>query len=192
MPPKFKFTKEEIVAAALEIARTEGLDAVSARSVAKRLSSSSKPLFSVFDNMDELKSETVKAARSVYNSYVEKGLMATPAFKGVGESYIAFAQKEPVLFQLLFMTGKTDKKDPLSTLPVIDDNFDRILLSVETCYSLDRANAEKLYRHLWIYTHGIAALIATGVCSFGSGEISEMLTEVCMSLLKKIVEEKND
>lgn len=31
MPPKFKFTREEIVQAALEFTRTEGVDALTAR-----------------------------------------------------------------------------------------------------------------------------------------------------------------
>ena len=189
MPPKFKFTREEIISAALEITRSEGFDAVSARSVAEKLSSSSKPLFSVFENMDELKKATVKAARGVYNSYVERGLREAPAFKGVGKSYIAFAAREPVLFRLLFMSEQSEKRDPLKTLPMIDDNYEKILSSVEDCYNLGMEKSQRLYRHLWLYTHGIATLIATGVCSFTNDEISEMLTEVCISLLKKIKEQ---
>lgn len=189
MPPKFKFTREEIISAALAITRAEGIDAVSARSVAEKLSSSSKPLFSVFENMDELKKETVKAARGVYNRYVGRGLRETPAFKGVGKSYISFAVREPVLFRLLFMREQSEKRDSLKTLPMIDDNYEKILSSVEDCYNLGKEKSQRLYRHLWLYTHGIATLIATGVCSFTNDEISEMLTEVCMSLLKKIKEE---
>lgn len=189
MPPKFKFTKDEIIAAALKIARRDGFDAVSARNVAAELSSSSKPLFSIFENMDELKKETVKAARAVYNEYIEEGLEETPAFKGVGKKYIEFAKKEPALFHLLFMTAQDNKTDSMSTLPIIDSNFDKILLSVQNAYGFDKANAERLYRHLWLYTHGIATLIATGVCNFSGDEISSMLTEVCMSLIKRISEE---
>lgn len=189
MPPKFKFTKDEIIAAALKIARRDGFDAVSARNIATELSSSSKPLFSIFENMDELKKETVKAAREVYNEYIEEGLKETPAFKGVGKKYIEFAKKEPALFHLLFMTAQDTKTDSMSTLPIIDSNFNKILLSVQNAYGFDKANAERLYRHLWLYTHGIATLIATGVCNFSGDEISSMLTEVCMSLIKRISEE---
>ena len=43
-----------------------------------------------------------------------------------------------------------------------------------------------LFRSLWIYSHGIAVLIATKVCVFSAEKVSEMLTEVFVSMLKKI------
>ena len=45
--------------------------------------------------------------------------------------------------------------------------------------------AEKLYRHLWIYSHGIATLCTTKMCRFTGEEISQMITEVFTSLLKE-------
>ena len=45
MPPKPKYTKEEIVAAAYEITREKGIDAVVAREVGRRLNTSSSPIF---------------------------------------------------------------------------------------------------------------------------------------------------
>lgn len=48
MPPKTKFTKEEIVDAAYEILRVEGEEALAAREVGKRLGTSSSPIFTVF------------------------------------------------------------------------------------------------------------------------------------------------
>lgn len=184
MPPQFKFTKKEIIQAALEIVRENGMDAVTARALGEKLNSSSKPIFSMFENMEEVQSETLKAARMVYNEYVSEGLKSTPAFKGVGMQYIMFAIKEPKFFQLLFMTEQTEKKNALGILPMIDDNYEEILSSVGNGYGLDDEASKSLYRHLWIYTHGIASLIATGVCSFREEEIADMLTEVFASLLK--------
>lgn len=46
--------------------------------------------------------------------------------------------------------------------------------------------------HLWIYTHGIATLCATKMCRFTDEEISTMITEVCMSILKKLKEGENN
>lgn len=184
MPPQFKFTKKEIIQAALEIVRENGMDAVTARALGEKLNSSSKPIFSMFENMEEVQSETLKAARMVYNEYVSEGLKFTPAFKGVGMQYIMFAIKEPKFFQLLFMTEQTEKKNALGILPMIDDNYEEILSSVRNGYGLDDEASKSLYRHLWIYTHGIASLIATGVCSFREEEIADMLTEVFASLLK--------
>lgn len=69
-------------------------------------------------------------------------------------------------------------------LPLIEESYEAILLSLQEDYGIDRAIAEKLYRHLWIYTHGIATLCATKMCRFTGEEISSMITEVFTSILK--------
>lgn len=186
MPPKAKFTKEQIVNAALDIIRENGTSELTARALGKRLGSSACPIFTVFDGMEEVLTETVKAAKALYNSYVKEGLKATPAFKGVGMQYVNFAVREPKLFQLLFMTEQTQNPTMENVLPVIDDNYPVILKSVEDSYVLTQNDAERLYRHLWIYTHGIAALIATNMCTFTPEETGKMLTEVRISVLSQI------
>lgn len=55
MPPKAKFTKEEIVEAALGIAHESGFDALTARTLGERLGSSARPIFTVFKSMDEVR-----------------------------------------------------------------------------------------------------------------------------------------
>ena len=186
MPPKCKFKREEIIQAALDIARNEGIDFVTARALGAKLGSSSKPIFSVFENMEAVQDEVIKAAKALYAEYVRVGLEQVPAFKGVGTQYILFAIKEPKLFQLLFMSEQPQKPSVSGVLPIIDESYEQILQSVQNGYDLDKENSERLYRHLWIYTHGIAVLCATNMCSFTAEEISGMMTEVCRSLLNTI------
>lgn len=186
MPPKCKFSRSEIVQAALDIARTEGVASITARALGAKLGSSSKPIFSVFENMEEVQAEVVKAAKALYAEYVQAGLDQELAFKGAGTQYIRFAINEPKLFQLLFMTEQRQRPTVVNVLPVIDENYPKILLSVQQSFDLQKDDAEKLYRHIWIYTHGIAVLCATNLCVFTSGEISGMMSEVFMSLLKEI------
>lgn len=186
MPPKAKFTREEIITAALSIIRENGVDALTARELGARLGSSARPVFTVFEGMQEVLYEAIKEAKAIYRSYVERGLLEVPAFKGVGMEYIRFAREEAKLFQLLFMTEKEDVPEFISVLPTIEDSFEEILGSVRNSYQLNEEDALKLYQHLWIYTHGIATLCATKVCTFSAEEISEMLTEVCTSILKEI------
>lgn len=186
MPPKAKFTKEEIITAALGIVRESGFNALTARSLGERLGSSARPLFTVFKSMEEIQNETTDAAKELYDGYVRKGLSEKPAFKGVGTQYIKFAIDEPHLFSALFMKNRADTPEVGEVLPLIDDNFDEILRSITEGYGLNTAEALRLYRHLWIYTHGIAVLLITGLCSFSEDEISEMMTDVFVSLMKKI------
>lgn len=190
MPPKAKYTKAQITKEALSIVRENGAEHLTARALGKKLGSSASPVFTVFENMEEVQSEAKKAAKDLYAEYVRKGLEEVPSFRGVGMQYIRFAMQEPKLFQLLFMSEQPQKPSVENILPVIDENYRNILQSVQDCYGLDKSAAERLYRHLWIYTHGIAVLCATNTCSFTPEEMSGMMAEIMSSLLKEIKGEK--
>lgn len=186
MPPKAKFTKEEIVTVALEIVGEGGMEALTARNLGKHLGSSSCPVFTVFVSMEEVKEQVLSAIKERYEAYVKKGLAEKPAFKGVGLQYILFARKEPKFFQILFMTEQEEILEFSDVLPQLDESYDKILASIQEEYGVSAKDADKLYRHLWVYTHGIATLCATKMCRFREEEINEMLTEVFASLLRKI------
>lgn len=191
MPPKAKFTKEEMIHAALDIVRDDGIGAITARELGRRLGSSACPVFTVFENMEEVNREIEKAARALYKVYVNEGLKQEQAFRGVGAAYIKFAMEEPKLFQLLFMVEKSQPKDIDQTLMMIDESYEEILESVRIPYGLTEEEGKRLYHHLWIYTHGIATLCATKVCIFTSEEIQEMMTDIFISIFKKIKKEKD-
>lgn len=189
MPPAAKFTKEQIIEAALNMVRKDGIGCLTARALGKMLKSSSCPIFTVFKNMEEVQKGVIDRAKALYKEYVKKGLQEVLAFKGVGKQYILFAINEPNLFQLLFMNAQETSSDLKGILPIIEESYEDILSSIINGYGLDRAEAEKLYIHLWIYTHGIATLCVTRTCNFTPQEISEQMSEVCLSLIKKMKEE---
>lgn len=192
MPPKAKFTKEQITKAALKLVRERGAETLTARALGKALCSSACPIFTVFENMEEVRESVIQAAKFLYKEYVNRGLKYTPAFKGVGTQYILFAVNEPNLFRLLFMTEQNTVPNFDGILPMIDESYEQILASIVTEYGIKRAAANRLYRHLWIYTHGIAAMCVSKLCSFTPEEISEMMTDVFKSLLKTIKEEQSN
>lgn len=192
MPPKAKFKKEEITKAALDIVKADGFEALTSRELGMRLGSSARPVFTVFKNMEEVQQAVIQAAKTLYKEYVDKGLTAEHPFKGVGTQYILFSVNEPKLFQLLFMTEQPEIPDLNGVLPMIDESYEEILRSIQDDYGISLSLAQKLYRHLWIYTHGIATLCATKMCRFTGAEISSMITEVFRSLLKNVRECGND
>lgn len=187
MPPKAKFTKEEIVRAALRITERDGFDALTARSLASELGSSARPIFTVFADMSEVRDLVVSGAREVYTEYVKRGLAGPKPFKGVGEAYIRFAAEKPKLFMLLFMREQSAVIPDINTvLGSIDGSAEEIRNSIVDEYGVGIELAQRLYNHLWIYTHGIATTIATKVCVFTPSDISEMITEVFVSLFKEL------
>lgn len=189
MPPKAKFTRDEIVQAGLNVIRKNGMEALSARTLGAQLGSSARPIFTVFQSMEEVQAEIKKSARSLYDEYVRKGLEQELAFKGVGMQYIRFAIQEPKLFQMLFMSEQKQNPAVVNVMPMIDDNYSDILLSVQNGYQLPEHKAEQLYRHLWIYTHGIAVLCATNMCIFTAEEINRLIEQAFKGILKEIMQE---
>lgn len=192
MPQKAKFTKEEIISVALNLVRNNGFECLTARNLALGLNSSTRPIFTVFDSMDDVQKDVKNAVRNLYDSYVKEALKRENKeknyFKCVGEQYIKFSIVEPKFFQLLFMKEQEEKTEFISILPLIENNYEEIILSITEQYQLNREIAIKMYHHLWIYTHGIASLCATKMCTFNGKEISDMLTDVFKSLLKNYKE----
>ncbi len=101
-----------------------------------------------------------------------------------------FALNEPRVFQLLFMNEGETVPYVKNVLPLLDESYDRILHSIMSDFSIEEKSAERIYRHLWIYTHGIACLCATKTCRFEQADIQEMLTELFLSLLKNAKEQR--
>ena len=177
MPPKPKYTKEEIIAAAFELVREAGSDALTAREVGKRLSTSSSPIFTVFRDMDELREAVHAMAKARFDAYMAVAENYVPAYKMRGMQWVKFAAEEPRLFQLLFMQHG-DGAD-------FDRAMSEILFSRESDihiimrdYHASREAAEHLFRQMWIYTYGLCALSAAGVCIFTEAEIATRLGEI--------------
>ena len=183
MPPKAKFTKEGIVATALAIVKEQGIEALTARSLAKELDSSARPIFTVFSSMDEVQAEVRNAAMKVFESYAETAAEYTPAFKQIGIQMIQFANREPKLFQLLYMQEHNDSKCFEEHLKYLGDTGELCLTVLEQEYALTRKEALALFKQVWIFTYGICVLCATGACRFGEAEIQEMLSREFVSML---------
>ena len=183
MPPKAKFTRDEIIQTAFLIAKEEGLEKITARELGSRLGSSARPIFTVFETMEQIKAEVLRCAKDLYRQYVQRGLQQKLAFQGVGIAYITFALEEPKLFGLLFMNPDTKQTGVDQILPLIDESYEQILQSVQIPYGLNREQADMIYQHLWTYSHGIAAMCATGLCRYTTQQIAERLTEIFRSLL---------
>lgn len=187
MPPKPKFTKEEIAAAALELVSEKGMDALTARDLGARLGSSARPIFTVFSSMEEVQQEVRRAAMKRFESFAERALQYTPAFKQIGMQMILFAMDEPKLYQLLFMS---ENDMACSFEDIFEQLGDLGRVSIDLIrrdYGLTREDAMTLFQHVWIYTFGVGALCAARVCDFSESQIIEMLGQdfIAMMMLVK-------
>ena len=88
---------------------------------------------------------------------------------------ILFAKEEPRLYQLGFMSGNHNEESFDEIFERLGDVAYQCVDVIQKDYDLSEEEAKKLFEHVWIYTFGIGALCATGMCSFSEEQIIEML-----------------
>lgn len=189
MPPKCKFTREQVVEAALAVTRAQGAEAVTARSVAAGLGASPKVIFSLFRNMEELQAEVLRAADSLYRRRISEGMSSGeyPPYKSSGMAYVRFAREEKQLFRLLFMRDRSSEtigEDRESVRPQLE--------LIEKNLGLDEDAAYLFHLEMWLYVHGIAAMLATSYLDWDMALVSRMLTDGFLGLRLRYEAMKNE
>lgn len=172
--PKQKITKDMILQTACALVCEQGLDALNARLIAKKLECSTQPIFSNYENMSDLKREVVAWANQIYQDYLQAGMSQAniPPYKASGITYIQFAIEQRELFKLLFMRDRTQEQmederkslEPLLTLIAKDTG-----LSMEDSYMF--------HIEMWLYVHGIATTIATNYLTWDENSIAKVLAD---------------
>ena len=177
MPPKPRFTRDEIVEAALALVSERGADALTARELADWLGCSTRPIFTAFDDMSALRRE-VRRRVAIHIEHVAKQEMRRSGrFLSAELRAITFAKDEPNLYKLVFM----EAGGPLSSIEdvLLDSEIAMHeyteLLEVE--YDLTSDEAEELFTHAWILANGMGSLCATRRVKLPTEGIARLLNE---------------
>lgn len=189
MPPKVKFTREQIITAALNVTRKNGIVGLTARGLAAELGSSAKPIFGLFQNMEEVQKEVIVAANTLYQSYISRGMTEGkyPPYKASGMAYIRFAKEERELFRLLFMRDRSNEK--------IEENKEEIkplMQLIQQNLGISEDEAYLFHLEMWLYVHGIATMIATSYLDWDDEFISRVITDAYMGLKYRYTEGKDN
>ena len=177
MPPKPKFTPEEVTAAALALVREQGIEKLTARDLGLRLGSSTRPIFTAFASMDEVRESVRQQAQALFDRYMQVAEQYTPTYKMRGMQWVRFAREEPQLFRLLFMQRSGMNMDLNEAVQYVMFGKENDLAIITRDYHATPEQAEQLFTQMWIYTYGLCVLIASGVCDFTQEEIARRLGE---------------
>ena len=181
MPKQAKISRDDILAAALDLVREAGPEALGARTLARRLGTSTQPVFSHFSFMKELEAGTLRAANALYERRVSAALsVADRPYRAAGLAYIAFAREEPRLFRWLFMRDRTGEDDRPT-----DDEVGPILSLLQAKFGFTREEALRFHAEMWVVVHGMATMIATGYYSWDEATVSALLTDLYKGLLQR-------
>ncbi len=176
MPPKAKYTRQEIISIALDLVAEQGINALNARSLGAALGTSTRPVFTAFTSMGELLAEIRTAAMERFNTYVNTDVIQPP-FKNVGMKMIRFAAEQPKLFQLLYMSENENTRGFDGVFRELGENSGKCIEYIMRDYDMSREDAMKIFRSLWLYTFGIGVMTASKICRFDENEISDMLSQ---------------
>ena len=186
MAPKNKFTKKEMIEAAMQVVRDKGIDGLTAKTMADELGTSTQPVFTAFGAMDTVKQEVYAATVRVYDSYADAGLKEKIPFFGVGMQYIRFAREEPELYRFLFLTRTQGQE--YSAMKSMQHLQELVRPTLVNIYHITAEEADLYFRDLWFVVHSLSTLIVTGDCPYSDQEIGQILTGFSISICKSIKE----
>ena len=183
MPAKKLISRDEIITAAFEIVRKDGMEALNMRAVANKCNCSTQPIYLSFKGADELKAEVAQKGYGEFTKFIESEMASGkyPEYKSIGMGYIRFAAEEPELFKYLFMRRRDGEATEYEKF-----SYDASAMVIMKNYGLYKSDAEVLHAEMWIFVHGIAAMIATGYQKWDGELISRMLTDAYKGFISQI------
>ena len=150
MAKKVLFSKEIIVDRSFELFKEEGIEAISARNVAKMLDSSPAPIYKSIGSMRNLKKELIKRAKDLKKRTGIK-------FLDIGMGISIFAREEKQLFLQVFSKDNIEGS-------LIDEFLNLIREEIqkdERLIKIDKEKQDELLVSCWVFAHGLSTLIAT-------------------------------
>jgi AcrR family transcriptional regulator len=176
MPPKKRFEENTIIEAAFQVLRKEGFQAVTARSVAAELGSSTTPIYWVLESMDKVEEALRQKSFALIADYQVRKYTDN-VFINMAIGYVNFARQEPRLFQFLQLENQIPLKpgedgelgERITTIlgekPPYENYFGKI----------DQKSMDTLTLQSWIFTHGLAVAVSSNMLKFDSEKDIENL-----------------
>lgn len=176
MPPKAAVSKEDILRAGVALVREGGLGSVNARSLAGALGYSTQPIFRIYKNMGELFADLRGAMDEVYERFMEARIREENRLLTQSIAYVEFARQEKHIFNALFM-NLTMAGASLEDILAAPWNRASIENAAKTA-EIGIAEAEALFLHVWLYSHGVATQIVSNQINLPQERVQRLMEEV--------------
>lgn len=157
MPPKATVSRQQVLDAALELVRREGLEAMTARKVAGELECSTQPVYRAYRSMGELEDDVLGQAERVALEYLIPQPGVDRPFLQVGLGSLRFAQEEPHLYRIVTRMGTVLRDLQAGKAPP-----DFVLEQMRADPVLGQLSDEQLIRiHalMWFFSQGLVTLL---------------------------------
>ena len=182
MPVIIDMSKETVVKGAVKIINKTGWNSLNARGLAKELGISTKPLYRIYNSMEEIKEDVYKEIYRQYDEFINSRVDAKKALLTLCIAYVEFAQEYKNLFISLFLSNNLKWKDINN---VLDEKWNQsTIINLVNKQNLSFEDAKDLFMNMWLYANGLATLIATNEISVDKKAILYKIVKVYKGFIK--------
>lgn len=185
--PKQKITKDMVVDAAFQIARSQGMESVLVKNIADKIGCSVQPIYSYCHNMEGLKSEVIDRVNRFVREYVTANLNHDDLFRSTGQAYIKLTEEEPHIFKI-FILQKREGVSSLAELYQSETNPEMAEFIAKQL-NISPARAANLHLHMLIYTIGIGTIFSVTTPGISAEEIFAQQASAYQAFLKQAIEQ---
>jgi AcrR family transcriptional regulator len=178
MTQRISFTQKMIVEAAFALTREEGWGGVTARSIARKLGSSTMPIYSSLKSMREIEAAVRVRAESLMREFQGR-VYTNEQPLDIALGYVSFARDERNLFRFLYVdrplpdARKVPRQGAVQPLGRVRSGGTVVPITDQVPVAKQDPGILKS----WIFTHGLASMISSGVLYLPDRRIRSLLRE---------------
>lgn len=184
--PKQRITKEMVVNAAFEIARSSGMEQVMVKNIADKIGCSVQPIYSYCKNMDGLRQEVIEQVNCFIQEYMATHIDKNDLFRSSGQSYIQLAKEEPHLFRI-FTLHQRKGISSLNDLYQSETNPNTAEFIADKLH-ISLSKAKQLHLNMLIYTMGISTIFSVTTPGISTDEIYTQQEVAYKAFLKQALD----
>lgn len=182
MPPKQRITEETLLSHAYAIAKEQGIQAVTSRSVAKAVGCSIQPVFSHFPTMEDLRRATFEYACTKQMEEI-LAFQHEPDFMTRTNNWLLdLARDEPRLFELLYLSDSFESESLWDVMREWECNRS-MMSAMAQKHRLAEAACEDIFQRGFFMLFGIAAMIAKSRIDMHNDEAIDMVKRTVIQMV---------
>lgn len=159
MPRTITITRENLIEAAVSLLKREGMNALTARKLAKEAGCSTQPIFRAYQNMEELYGDVFGVCAELFNEHCASYRSdSTVPFVNLGLAYISFAQNNKEIFRLLFLS---DNRYGRSLVELLNGDTGFLKEQIASAKAQGSSDPQGLFMKMWMLIHGSACMSLT-------------------------------
>ncbi len=182
MPAVLELSKKNVIKSAVKLINEDGWESLNARCLAKSMGVSTKPLYRLFGGMEEIKSEVYIEIYKQYDDFINSRIDNKKALLTLCIAYVEFAQKYKNLFISLFLSDNLKWNNINS---VLDEKWNQsTIINLVNKQNLSFEDAKELFMNMWLYSNGLATLVATNEMKIDEKDIMVKIVKAYKCFIK--------